>query len=388
MSLPLPLQFTEYFANHDRTVVKNLLITAESIFEAGTTNLNRAKDKVGNITGNTETQPDSNYKRLTRFFTVEEKRELVKSLLCLCCCMLDSKVRVEYLALDGTSWECGEKDIHLLTLSIVYGGVSIPIWWEELDKKGTSNFSERKKVIEGAGKFLELRGLILLADREYIGREWFKYLKGNKIDFIIRLKHKVYKQEIDAASLEACPKDVFQKARYIKLKRMALFRKYWKYGVSKQFDMSGQTYTFVVFKNPKKDAEEKLVYFISSLKDKRKIVGAYPIRWTIESCFKHLKSNGFNLEHVNMQDPLKIMLMMGIVVFLYVLCIVEGLRRLKKTKPSDWKKYSNGKKYLTVSFFRKGLSYLNLMFNNLTTFIQYLARELRDKNLLFLQTVP
>lgn len=388
MSLPLPMQFTKHFAQHDQSTVKNLLITAESIFEAETTNLNKAKNKIGNIIGNTATKPESNYKRLTRFFLVEDKRELIKSLLCLCCCMLDSKMKIKYLALDGTSWENGEKNIHLLTLSVVYGGVSIPIWWEELDKKGTSNFSERKKVIREASKFLDLTGFILLADREYIGREWFKYLKNRKIDFIIRLKVNLYKEEIDAASLEASSEDVFQKARYIKLQRMALFRRYWKYGVSKQFKMSENTYTFVVLKNPKKEAKEELIYFISSLKDKRQIVKAYPIRWTIESCFKHLKTNGFNLEEVNLEGSLKIMLMMGIVVFLYVLCIVEGLRQLKESKPSDWKKYKNGKRFLTVSIFKKGLSYLNLKFNNLITFIQYITKELLGKNLLFLQNLP
>ena len=387
MALPLPAQFSEYFEHHEKSDVKNLLITAESIFEAETTNLNRAKNKVGQITGNTETKPESNYKRLTRFFTVEEKQELVKSLLCICCCMLDTKVKIKYLALDGTSWEFGDKKIHLLTLSVVYGGVSIPIWWEELDKKGTSNFEERKRVIEHASKILSLSGLILLADREYIGRKWLKYLKSKEIDFIIRLKENIYKEEIDQASVEASPKDYFQKARYIKLQRIAFFRRYSANGVSKRFKIDDDTYTFVVFKNPKQGAEEKLVYFISTLKQKRHIVRAYPIRWTIECCFKHLKSNGFRLEEMSLTDPEKIMLMMGIVVFLYVLCIVEGLKQLKKAKKSDWKNYKDGKRFLTVSVFSKGLAYVNLRFSDLVSFIQYLTNTLQDKKLLFLQNV-
>lgn len=387
MTLPLPRQFSEYFKHHDKTVVKNLLITAESIFESQSTNLNKVKDKVGQITGQTNTKPESNYKRLTRFFTVEEKEELVRSLLCVCCCMLDSKMAIKYLALDGTSWEIGEKKIHLITLSVVYGGVSIPIWWEELDKKGISNFKERKKVISSANKFLNLKGLILLADREYIGRNWFKWLISKGIDFIIRLKNKAYKEEIDQASIEATSKDYFQKARYIKLQRIALFRRYLKFGVSKQFKINDNTYTFVVFKNPKETAKDKLLYFISSLKDKRQIIKDYPIRWTIESCFKHLKSNGFKLEDMNLKNSLKIMLMMAIVVFLYVLCIIEGLKQLRKSKPSDWKIYKNGKQFLTVSIFRKGLSYVNLKFNNLRSFIEYLIHLLKGKNLLFLQNV-
>lgn len=387
MSLPLPLQFTEYFSGHRPSEVKNLLISAEAIFEVQTTNLNKAKDKVGQITGKTATKPESNYKRLTRFFQTEEKRELIKGLLCVCVCLLESKEKIKYLTLDGTAWEFGDKKIHVLTLCVVYGGVSIPIWWEELDKKGTSNFKERKRVIRHACSFLNLSGLILLADREYVGRAWFKYLKNKKIDFVIRLKQKAYKEHVDAASEQANPKDYFQKARYIKLQRIAEFRRYRRCGVSKRIKIDGRNYTFVIFKNPKQEAEEPLLYFISSLADKRQIIKGYPIRWTIECCFKHLKSNGFGLEEMSLKDPLKIMLMMAIVVFLYVLCICEGLKQLKKTKASDWKKFKDGTVTLAISVFRKGLSYVNLRFNNLRSFVRYLKRILSDKNLLFLQNV-
>ncbi len=387
MALPLPEQFTEHFEHHSKTEVKNFLLVAASIFESETTNLNKAKKKVGRLTGKLATKPESHYKRLLRFFKVADKEEFVKSILCLCCCLLDNKFNIRYLALDGTSWELGDKKIHLLTLSVVYQGVSIPIWWEELDKKGTSNFKERKRVIRNASKFLCLRGLILLADREYIGSKWFKYLKNKGIGFVIRLKEGTYKKHIDAKSGVLHGKTKMQQSRYIGLQRMAHMNKYKSRGVSKRFCMSGYRYTFVVFKNPKSSAKEKLLYFISSLTQSKEIVRIYPIRWTIETCFKHLKSNGFNLEEMGFKRTAKIILMMGIVVFLYVLCITQGLKRLMKKKKSDWKKYSNGKRFLSESIFLKGLAYLNSEFWNLEGFIDYLDRELANKKLLFLQNV-
>jgi ribonuclease HIII len=78
---------------------------------------------------------------------------------------------------------------------------------------------------------------------------------------------------------------------------------------------------------------------------------------------------------------------MAIVVFLYVLCICEGLKQLKKMKPSDSKKFKDGTITLTVSIFRKGLAYVHLKFNNLRTFVRYLRTILKHKNLLFLQNV-
>ena len=386
MNLPLPKQITNCFQEHEKTKVKNLLICSQAIFEARTTNLNKVKDKLGQVTGNKSTQPQSNYKRLIRFFQTENKEELIQSLLFLSFWILRPR-RIKYLTLDGTAWEFGQKKIHVLALCIVYGGVSIPIWWEDLDKKGTSDFKERKAVIEQASRFLNLKGLILLADREYIGRQWLAYLKSKAIDFIIRLKEKVYKEHIDPIQLRVGSLDLFQKARYIKLQRLAQLKKYRTSGVSKVIQMNGENYTFVVFKNPKPQAKEPLLYFISSLEDRPKIIKAYPIRWSIECCFKHLKSNGFNMEEMGLKNPDKVKLMIAILVFLYVLCIREGIEKTKKSTSNIWKKYKNGKKTLAVSFFRKGLSWVQLQFSDLRSFIRYLKLILSRRNWAFLLNV-
>jgi hypothetical protein len=58
-----------------------------------------------------------------------------------------------------------------------------------LDKRGNSNTQERMDIltsfIKQFGK-ISIRGV--LADREFIGKQWFKYLKDNGINFIIRIK--------------------------------------------------------------------------------------------------------------------------------------------------------------------------------------------------------
>ena len=208
------------------------------------------------------TQSESNYRRLTRFFEYEKKEEMIRSLLGISFFLLKKRGGVRYLALDGTSWSYGKKDIHLLTLSVVYNGVSIPIWWEELDKKGTSNLSERQKVIKEAEKLFNLKGLILLADREYIGRDWFKWLKDRGIDFVIRLKRGIYKEEIDAAR---SGKGAHQKWRYSALERRAKMIKYQAGGVDKSVRIGGETYRFVIYQNPKIGADEPLIYFLSTL---------------------------------------------------------------------------------------------------------------------------
>jgi len=384
MKFTLPKEISSYFSKYPAHVVKNLLITTQGIFAAKSTNLNEVKDELGNILKNQETtKPASNYKRLIRFFQLpdEEKQDLVKSLLCVGFCLLGLKSKKpKYLTLDGTSWELGNKKIHLITLAIVINGVSIPMCWEELDKKGNSNCKERKALFEKAFEWYNLEGMILLADREYLGEKWFKYLKNKGLEFVIRLKEKAYKSYVDDQREQVGKVFKHQKWRQIGLKREAKKIRYRATGVSKQIEILGEKYTYVVFKNPKKEAEEELIYFLSTLKAKKKIVAAYPIRWTIECCFKHLKSNGFNLEDLNFKQSGKVKMMMAIVSFLYILCIHHGVLEYVKMKRSDYKIYANGTTTLAVSIFKKGKSILAGKFYHLASFIRYLTRILKGKS--------
>lgn len=392
MILPLTAEITEFFSTYEEHVTQNLFIVTQGIFAAKSTNLNVVKDEIANILHNQETtQPESNYVRLVRFFRLpdEEKAKLIQSLLCLAFFLSNErKFKPKYLTLDGTSWEYGTKKIHLLVLAIVVNGVSIPIWWEDLDKKGISSQEERMALLEKACRLYKLRGLILLADREYEGEQWFNFLIKKGLGFIIRLKKGVYKSYVDDQRQENSKHHKHQRWRYRGMEQQAKQVRFKNVGVSKVIKIQGHTLTFVVFKNPKADAEEPLVYFISTVKKKKQIVEAYPIRWTIECCFKHLKSNGFELEALNFKDSEKIKLMMAMVVFLYVLCLNEGWLRYTHKKKSDWKKYQDGKVSLAASIFKKGLSYAKGKFNDLASFFKYLSKLLRGKNAPFWLLIP
>ena len=81
---------------------------------------------------------------------------------------------------------------------------------------------------------------------------------------------------------------------YSKLEKMAIKAKETKKSVLKQFQMKGNTYSVVIIKNDKNDKNdplEPLMYFIFTLQDKIQILDGYRIRWKIEICFKHLKTN-------------------------------------------------------------------------------------------------
>jgi len=131
--------------------------------------------------------------------------------------------------------------------------------------------------------------------------------------------------------------------------------------------------TFTISKNPDKNAKEELMFLISNRTDNAiKIAYIYGIRWKIEHCFKQLKSNGFNLEAMNVKGKAKQNLMLAIVIFTYVLSILEGLKNYKKVAS---KKYADGSITKAVSVFRHGLDKIVILTSSLHKFIKYILKQ-------------
>ncbi|MBL0230736.1 MAG: hypothetical protein IPP76_08035 [Moraxellaceae bacterium] len=79
----------------------------------------------------------------------------------------------------------GQNGHQFLTLAVVYQGVAIPVYWLVLNKKGNSNQRERicliHRFIRQFGRY-NIKGI--LADREFIGSEWWSWLTENEIPFL------------------------------------------------------------------------------------------------------------------------------------------------------------------------------------------------------------
>lgn len=236
----------------------------------------------------------------------------------------------------------------------------------QLDKNGGhSSQEDRQKLFTQACERYQLSGKILLADREFIGQRWLSFLVDKKIDFIIRMSKNCYKLPISEA-----PGFV-----HSKLEKIALKAKKSNKSILKLFQMNGNTYSVVMTKNDRNDPEEPLLYFISSLENKIDILNGYRIRWKIENCFKHLKTNGFNLEDLNFSQDPKLCLMVAIVVMAYVLSIEQGISKgIKKIKT-----YKDKSENLSISYFRQGLSLIKAKIWNLKRFIQCLEGIFKDE---------
>jgi len=128
----------------------------------------------------------TNYRRLNKFF------QYFKTDISIVSKLMSFLPKEKWvLTMDRTNWRFGEKDINILMLAVAYKGIAIPLMWCLLkDKsKGNSSYRDRIRIMR---KFINIFGIdkieILVADREFIGKEWFKWLKKRKVPFTIRIK--------------------------------------------------------------------------------------------------------------------------------------------------------------------------------------------------------
>ncbi len=361
-----------------KNTLKNLLIVSQSILHAGTVNLNKVKNSVPHVRGSGDVSEHGDYKLLTRFFDqgkieseqdVQQYEQLMQGLRSLAWLVLfeqSAKLKIgklKYLLLDGTKWDTGDQTIHLMTLCVLVNDVAIPIWWEDLSKAGHSSQEERIAMLEAVLKKYDLRGMTLLANREYVGKKWFKCLSNSGLGFVIRVKEGIYHDQINVV-----PGNSWQKLKSIAASK-AKGKK-----VSKKIRIDELDLHYIILKNPRPGADDDLIYLLTNLESPTQACRLYQWRWQIEICFKHLKSNGLNLEAMNVQGKEKRHLMMAVAVFVYILAIREGLIHEYRHGIRWVMDKRSGFEYRAKSVFLRGLDILRRLILNLNQFILYLRK--------------
>lgn len=283
-----------------------------------------------------EAHADSVYRQMQRFL----KNENQVSIDYLKLLNLNGKLKV---LIDRTEWKFGSTWVNILTLSVAYKNIAIPVLWEVVNHKGNATALEHKAIIEKfVVRFGAERILRVYADREFGSRELFAYLIENEIDFHIRLKssHKsggrsflqIFRNSQEKVRLRGKKKiEVFGLEIYVSL------MKYQKDGKSE--------YLIVASREPNKYAIEE-----------------YKVRWQIETMFGCLKSRGFNFEETHLTMPEKISKLLLLLSVGLLLAIRMGEFQVETLKQVKMKLRKN-KRY-AKSLFRIGLDTLqNLLFN-------------------------
>ena len=188
-------RFKTFMPEHSKAVLKTFFMIVECVLKLRTVSLYKCKDKMAGVTGKKKTQADSHYKRLIRFFCIKSIDKFCEGILVIIITMLG--IDSNLLVLDRTNWKTGKKNINLLTLGVLFHNCFIPLCCQQLDKRGNSNFTERKTLME---KFIaiwermgkHIKEMVIVADREFIGPLWLNYLHERGLFFVFRLKDNMY----------------------------------------------------------------------------------------------------------------------------------------------------------------------------------------------------
>ncbi len=93
------------------------------------------------------------------------------------------------LNMDRTTWRRGDAPLDLLVLGVVLHGYKVPLVWTALDHNGNSGTVRRIGLVSRLPKALPAaRWKGLVADREFIGGEWFCFLRRKGIKGAIRIR--------------------------------------------------------------------------------------------------------------------------------------------------------------------------------------------------------
>ena len=137
--------------------------------------------------GASAVDPASTYRRLQRFF---QYVRLPEDWAAPMIARLAGGAGKRTLVLDRTNWKVGESHVNILVLAIRTRHSQVPLMWVVLDRAGHSETPERIALMQ---RYCAIFGqgsiAMLLADREFIGADWFKWLEDNDIPFTIRLAH-------------------------------------------------------------------------------------------------------------------------------------------------------------------------------------------------------
>ena len=286
----------------------------------------------------------STYRRLQRFFQhVRLEQDWAAPLVEKLCGLKQSNKW--YLALDRTQWQVGGKEVNCLVLAAVTRRFRVPLMWTMIDGRGCSDTGQRIDLMQ---RYLDLFGVesirSLLADREFVGREWMDFLCENNVPFAIRLRGdmRVTTEEGHDLTLDA----------HLRGRGRGRTLKGWL-GAGR--DRGRHRLSFAA--KPLEGGEWLVV--ATNVKP-RAALEAYRKRWAIENLFGDTKTRGLNIEDTRLTNPAKLDLLMGLVA----LAIAWAARTAKSHLGTRWPpRKAHG--YLARSWFRTGFDRIrNLLRSN------------------------
>ncbi len=239
-----------------------------------------------------------------------------------------------YLALDRTQWRIGSREVNFLVLAAVTRRFRVPLMWTVIRGRGNSGTRQRVALMRRYLRLFDLSTIrLLLADREFIGRDWMDFLCENNIPFAIRLRGDLRITTGEGHELTLDARLHWRRRTKVLTGWLGAGRERGRHRLS--------------FAAKRLQSGEWIV--IATNRAPRLALAAYRRRWAIECLFGDAKTRGLNLEDTRLCDPRKLDLLMGLVA----LAIAWAARTARDLLGTRWpRRKAHG--YLAKSWFRTG----------------------------------
>jgi len=205
-----------------------------------------------------------------------------------------------YIAIDRTSWGV----INILMVSLIYDKRAIPIYWEFLDKKGSTNLEEQQRVLTKVLEVLSEYKTVVLGDREFCSVKLGKWLSEQATYFCLRQKKSTYVKTKDGVSQEMRELGLIPGTK--------LFLNDVNITKDKGF---GEFNLACKWKKTYRGFKTKEPWFIlTNFENLDTAIIAYQKRFDIEEMFRDFKSGGYSLEgsHLEANQLSKLMIVITI----------------------------------------------------------------------------
>lgn len=321
--------FEEYY-DWDKRRLPFLANMLSAIIRSRSVNMQKVAES---IEGKAKTS--SNYRRIQRVFQKQQfDYEMTARLLST---ILPNKQWI--LTLDRTQWKLGKSNINILVLAVAHKGMAIPLLWKYLskeDERGKQGNSDYKERIELMERFIKIFGVeqikALVADREFIGKEWFGWLIKEDIPFIIRIRNNsLLEKELGDRTVQELLSHTEPDTFYA-------------FGKTKLFEH--KLYIGGIRSFGSKDA----LVLISNRVMSKESLETYRKRWEIETMFGALKTKGFNFEESKITQKEKVEKLMALLSLSFMWAIAAGIFRSKNESiavKKKWQELSNQESFQT-----------------------------------------
>ena len=213
------------------------------------------------------------------------------------------------------TWHYGQTPLNLLVLGVALGGVVLPLIWTVLPHQGNSSGAARILLVARLLKVLPAkRWAVLIADREFVGKEWCVYLRWKGIKRCFRIRENTRIDDLLA-------KEQFQDLQPGEVR--SVFEKAWVYGTWMRV---------VVTLSPAGD--RVIVASDLSVLD---TLFTYKQRWGVECTFSAMKTRGLGLEDTHMTAPDRLSRLFGLlcIVLAWMVRVGEAAQELDPPTPDN-----------------------------------------------------